>query len=240
VDDHHSRSGPREAGVSYVRARRPAGPTDGKNGRYRPELTPVRRLLFATTRSNEGNPLSDMSERDCYVDLFGVGGAALSDAAWIARANDCLPPNLSALNARFVTGSRRERLLQVSHRPGPESFTFFSLSGECVAEMLDQAAAHCGTFVTSHGCPTLTMTVNYMHAGGGRKRVCRHGSPADRDKRCGSAWSRAGRRTRRADRVGVRRRTAGQGHHSVPVMMFTARRRCEILCRSPEMLCAAG
>ena len=33
--------------------------------------------------------------------------------------------------------------------------------------MLDQAAAHCGTFVTGHGCPTLTMTANYLRAGTG-------------------------------------------------------------------------
>jgi uncharacterized protein (TIGR00369 family) len=112
-----------------------------------------------------------MSKRDCYADLFGENGAALSEAAWIARANGSLPPNLSALNARFVTGSRTERLLQVSYRPGPESFTFISLSGGCVAEMLDQAAAHCGTFVTSHGCPTLTMTANYLRAGTGTSFV---------------------------------------------------------------------
>ena len=73
----------------------------------------------------------------------------LSDADWIRLANDCLPPNLSALNARIVAGSRTDRCLQVSYRPGPESFTFISLSGGSVAEMLDQAAAHCGTFVTS-------------------------------------------------------------------------------------------
>ena len=112
-----------------------------------------------------------MSKRDCYVDLFGEVGAALSDAAWIARANGSLPPNLSALNARIVAGSRSDRVLQVSYRPGPESFTFISLSGGCVAEMLDQAAAHCGTFVTSHGCPTLTMTANYLRAGTGSSFV---------------------------------------------------------------------
>jgi hypothetical protein len=128
---------------------------------------PVRRPLFATTSSNEGNPLSDMSERDCYADLFGEGGAALSDAAWIARANDSLPPNRLALNVRFVTGSRTERLLQVSYRPSPESFTFFSLSGGCVTEMLDQAAAHCGTFVMSDGRPALTMMANYVRVGRG-------------------------------------------------------------------------
>ena len=86
-----------------------------------------------------------MSKRDCYVQLFGEGGATLSDADWIGRANDSLPPNLSALNARIVAGSRSDGFLRVSYRPSPESFTFISLSGGCVAEMLDQAAAHCGT-----------------------------------------------------------------------------------------------
>ena len=112
-----------------------------------------------------------MSKRDCYAQLFGECGATLSDADWIGRANDSLPPNLSALNARIVAGSRSDGFLRVSYRPGPESFTFISLSGGCVAEMLDQAAAHCGTFVTSHGCPTLTMTANYLRAGTGRSFV---------------------------------------------------------------------
>jgi uncharacterized protein (TIGR00369 family) len=108
-----------------------------------------------------------MSKRNCYLQLFGSGGAALSDADWMQLANDSLPPNLSALNSQFVAGSRADRFLQVCYRPGPQSFTFMSLSGGCVAEMLDQAAAHCGTFVTSHGCPTLTMTANYLHPGRG-------------------------------------------------------------------------
>jgi acyl-coenzyme A thioesterase PaaI-like protein len=112
-----------------------------------------------------------MSKRECYAQLFGEFGASLSDADWIALANDSLPPNLSALNARIVKGSRTDRLLQVSYRPGPESFTFFSLSGGCIAEMLDQAAAHCGTFVTSCGCPTLTMTTRYLYAGTGNAFV---------------------------------------------------------------------
>ena len=34
---------------------------------------------------------SDMSKRDCYVGLFSERGGALSDADWIARANDSLP-----------------------------------------------------------------------------------------------------------------------------------------------------
>jgi uncharacterized protein (TIGR00369 family) len=57
--------------------------------------------------------------------------------------------------------------MQVSYEPGPESFSFFSLSGGCIAEMLDQAATHCATFVTGHGCPTLTMTTNYLRRGTG-------------------------------------------------------------------------
>jgi uncharacterized protein (TIGR00369 family) len=112
-----------------------------------------------------------MSHRDRYAQLFGESGAMRSDAAWIALANGSLPPNLSSLNTRIVAGSRAEKFLQVSYRPGPESFTFISLSGGCVAEMLDQAAAHCGTFVTSHGCPTLTMTANYLRAGAGSEFV---------------------------------------------------------------------
>jgi acyl-coenzyme A thioesterase PaaI-like protein len=116
-----------------------------------------------------------MSERDCYTQLFGEFGATLSDADWIELANDSLPPNLSALNARIVAGSRTDRFLQFSYRPGPESFTFISLSGGCVAEMLDQAATHCGTFVTSYGCPTLTMTANYLHAGTGSTFVATAG-----------------------------------------------------------------
>lgn len=112
-----------------------------------------------------------MSKRDHYAHLFGEFGAALSDADWIARANDSLPPNLSALNARILAGSRSDKVLQVSYRPGSESFTFMSLSGGCVAEMLDQKAAHCGTFVTSHGCPTLTMTANYLRTGTGSSFV---------------------------------------------------------------------
>jgi uncharacterized protein (TIGR00369 family) len=112
-----------------------------------------------------------MSKRDGYRYLFGESGAALSDTDWIAQANDSLPPNLSALNARFVAGSRTDGFLQVSYRPQPGFFTFFSLSGGSVAEMLDQAAAHCGTFVTSHGCPTLTMTTTYLRAGRGSSFV---------------------------------------------------------------------
>jgi acyl-coenzyme A thioesterase PaaI-like protein len=104
-----------------------------------------------------------MSKREKYVQLFGESGAKLADAEWIGLANGCFPPNLSALNAEIIGGSRSDRFLQIGYRPGPESFTFIGLSGGCVAEMLDQGAAHCGTFVTSYGCPTLTMTANYLH-----------------------------------------------------------------------------
>jgi acyl-coenzyme A thioesterase PaaI-like protein len=90
-----------------------------------------------------------------------------SDTDRIALANSSLPPNLSALNTRFAAGSRADRSLRVCYRPELGSFSFFSLSGGVVAEMLDQAAAHCGTFVTSHGCPTLTMTVTYLRRGCG-------------------------------------------------------------------------
>jgi hypothetical protein len=43
-----------------------------------------------------------MSKRDRYKTLFGEFGASLSDANWVGWANDSLPPNLSALNARIV------------------------------------------------------------------------------------------------------------------------------------------
>ena len=82
--------------------------------------------------------------------------------------NNSLPPQLSALNARFDTGSRKDKCLKVSFRPGPERFTSFNcLSGGSIAEMLDQAATHCGTLTTGLGLPTLTMTVSYLRAGTG-------------------------------------------------------------------------
>jgi acyl-coenzyme A thioesterase PaaI-like protein len=81
--------------------------------------------------------------------------------------NNSLPPNLSSLNARFESGSRSDKSLQVSYEPGPQHFSFVSLSEGAIAEMLDQAATHCGTFVTSYRCLTLTMRVNYLRAGTG-------------------------------------------------------------------------
>ncbi|BBY11735.1 PaaI family thioesterase [Mycobacterium marseillense] len=108
------------------------------------------------------------SRPDAYRRLFGESGSALSEPEWIAVMNTALPPQLSALNAQFETGSRVDRSLKVSFRPGPERFTAFNtLSGGSIAEMLDQTAAHCGTLVTGHGLPTLTMTVNYLRAGTG-------------------------------------------------------------------------
>jgi acyl-coenzyme A thioesterase PaaI-like protein len=106
-------------------------------------------------------------DRDLYLGLFGKRGAALSDEDWIALANTCLPHNLSPLNARIVIGSRSSQTLQLCHEPNPGAFTFINLSGGSVAEMLDQAAMHCGTFITGHSCPILTMTVNYLRAGAG-------------------------------------------------------------------------
>lgn len=108
------------------------------------------------------------SRRDGYRRLFGESGAALSEAGWIAAMNTSLPPQLSALKARFETGSRLDKSLKVSFSPGPERFTaFMALSGGSIAEMLDQTATHCGTLVTGQGLPTLTMTVNYLRAGTG-------------------------------------------------------------------------
>ena len=74
-----------------------------------------------------------------------------------------------------MRGSRSDRCLQISHRPSPVGFTFIGLCGGCVAERLDQAATHCRTFVTSYGCPTLTIMANYLHAGTGNSFVATAG-----------------------------------------------------------------
>ena len=116
-----------------------------------------------------------MSIPDRYMNLFGASGAALSDAGWIAQANDSLPPDLSALNARFVGGSRADEFLQLRYSPGRPYFNFVGLSSGCVAQMLDQAAVYCGTFVTSYGCPTLTMSASYLHVGTGNAFVATAG-----------------------------------------------------------------
>jgi acyl-coenzyme A thioesterase PaaI-like protein len=76
-----------------------------------------------------------------------------------------LPANRAALTARFVEGSRDGQWLRVSYEPGPTAFNFTALSGASMAEMLDQAATHCGSFVTGHPCPRLTMTVTILRPG---------------------------------------------------------------------------
>jgi hypothetical protein len=40
-----------------------------------------------------------------YLRLFGDAGRALSDRDWIERANQCLPDNFAAINARYLDGS---------------------------------------------------------------------------------------------------------------------------------------
>lgn len=100
-----------------------------------------------------------------YVGLFGEPGAALSAAEWVEYANKNLTPNLSALNTRYLDGSRDEQWLRMSYRPGPDAFNFAQLSGGSIAEMLDQTATHSGSLVTGWPCPTLTMTVNILRAG---------------------------------------------------------------------------
>lgn len=108
-----------------------------------------------------------MNERDRYLGLFGDVGVELPEVEWIAQANSSLPPNLSALRARMLDGCRAQRCLRVCYEPGPDAFNYVGLSGGVVAEMLDQAVTHCGSLVTGHPCPTLTMTVNYLRAGTG-------------------------------------------------------------------------
>ena len=78
-----------------------------------------------------------------YPLLFGESGRG--DAAdWLDHANRWLPANLSALKATFVDGSRAKRSLRISYEPGPSAFNFAQLSGGSIAELLDQAATHCG------------------------------------------------------------------------------------------------
>jgi uncharacterized protein (TIGR00369 family) len=72
---------------------------------------------------------------------------------------------MAALNARYLQGCRAERWLRMSYAPGPSALNFTQLSGGSVAEMLDQTATHTGSLVTGYPCPTLSMTVNLLHAG---------------------------------------------------------------------------
>ena len=106
-----------------------------------------------------------------YLGLFGETGTGLTDSEWMGHANEHLPANLFALNARFVEGSRDENWLRVSYEPGPTAFNVAALSGGSMAEMLDQAATHCGSFVTGHPCPTLTMTVTILRPGRAKSYV---------------------------------------------------------------------
>lgn len=100
-----------------------------------------------------------------YLGLFGEAGNALGDWQWVAHANANLVPNLAALNTRFLDGSRAERTLRVGYEPGPTAMALRHVSGGTIAEMLDQAATHCASFVTGYPCPTVTLTVNYLRAG---------------------------------------------------------------------------
>jgi acyl-coenzyme A thioesterase PaaI-like protein len=100
-----------------------------------------------------------------YLALFGESGATLSETQWVDHANEHLTPSLAALNARYVAGSRSERWLRMAFVPGPSAHNIAQLSGGTIAEMLDQAATHCGSLVTGYPCPTLNMTVTILRAG---------------------------------------------------------------------------
>jgi len=106
-----------------------------------------------------------------YVGLFGESGAALADTDWLAHANRHPTPNLKAFNAEFIAGRREDRYLQIAYTPPPTAFNVAALSGGSLAEMLDQAATHCGTFVTGHPCPTMMMTVTFLRPGLGDRFV---------------------------------------------------------------------
>lgn len=106
-----------------------------------------------------------------YLGLFGDSGNALTDKEWIKHANEHLPPNLAALNAHHLDGSRDERWLRTSYEPGAAARNFMQISGGTIAEMLDQSATHCGSFVTGSGCPTLSLTVTILRAATGSSYV---------------------------------------------------------------------
>jgi uncharacterized protein (TIGR00369 family) len=97
-----------------------------------------------------------------YHGLFGEAGAALTESQWVDHANRHLTPNLAALDARFLDGSRQERWLRMSYEPGAHAMNFMQLSGGSIAEMLDQTATYCGSLVTGLPCPTLSMTVSIL------------------------------------------------------------------------------
>jgi acyl-coenzyme A thioesterase PaaI-like protein len=110
-------------------------------------------------------------ETSGYIGLFGDPGSALTDAGWVAHANQHLTPNLSSLKAKFLAGCRTERWLRISYEPGPGAMNFAQLSGGSIAEMLDQTATHCGSLVTGCPCPTLSMTVTMLRAGTAKSYV---------------------------------------------------------------------
>jgi hypothetical protein len=99
-----------------------------------------------------------------FAALFCPDGAALDDETWIARANQSITPCLAALNARFERGSSEEKTLDASYEPGPAARNFIGVSGGGIAEMLDQAATHCGTFMTSLACPTVSLNTSVFRA----------------------------------------------------------------------------
>jgi acyl-coenzyme A thioesterase PaaI-like protein len=100
-----------------------------------------------------------------YLELFGESGGAMTDQQWVDHANRHLTPNLAALNASYLEGSRAERWLRMSYTPGPSALNVTQLSGGSMAEMLDQCATHAGSLVTGCPCPTLNMNVCILRAG---------------------------------------------------------------------------
>lgn len=106
-----------------------------------------------------------------YLGLFGEPGLALTESEWVQRANAHLTPNLSALNAKFLDGSRSKRWLRMSFEPGPAARNFVQLSGGAIAEMLDQTATYCGSLATGCPCPTLSMTVTILRGGTAKSYV---------------------------------------------------------------------
>jgi len=148
------------------------------------------------------------------------------------KRTDSLPPNsFGAELPQFVARSRFRQISPVP-RIGPEPgsrFTFHSPpAAGSVAEMLDQAAARCGTFVTAMGARPLTMTANYLYAATGSSCFFATAGLLVRDKRLGSHYRRNSTDERgTTDRFG--RPFVVQlikGHHSVHLDISLASPKC--------------
>lgn len=91
-----------------------------------------------------------------HLRLLGGPGQVPTDADWVEYANQHLP-ELSALNAQFLEGSRSQRWLRMSYQQDRSAVSHNPIGSGLVAEMLDQTATHCGYLVAGYLCATTQM-----------------------------------------------------------------------------------